>query len=90
MVVAMTHTQAGLAVGDMILCVNKDELLGADYDTVRYFLVFSLFFFLFISFLLFLNCLLSLLSSYFEQTCTLYLTLGIALDVVGGFRAEKV
>lgn len=28
-------SQAGLAVGDMILCVNKDELLGADYDTVR-------------------------------------------------------
>lgn len=27
--------QAGLTVGDMILCVNKDELLGADYDTVR-------------------------------------------------------
>lgn len=26
--------QAGLCVGDMILCVNKDELLGADYDTV--------------------------------------------------------
>jgi len=25
--------QAGLSVGDMILCVNKDELLGADYDT---------------------------------------------------------
>ncbi|XP_059351860.1 multiple PDZ domain protein-like isoform X2 [Daphnia carinata] len=25
--------EAGLAVGDMILCVNKDELLGADYDT---------------------------------------------------------
>ena len=28
--------QAGLTVGDMILCVNKDELLGADYDTVRF------------------------------------------------------
>lgn len=27
--------KAGLAVGDMILCVNKDELLGADYDTVN-------------------------------------------------------
>ena len=49
----MTHTQAGLAVGDMILCVNKDELLGADYDTVRYFLVFSLSFsFYFLSFIL--------------------------------------
>jgi hypothetical protein len=23
----------------MILCVNKDELLGADYDTVRYFIL---------------------------------------------------
>ena len=28
------HRQAGLTVGDMILCVNKDELLGADYETV--------------------------------------------------------
>ena len=26
--------QAGLVVGDMILAVNQDELLGADYDTV--------------------------------------------------------
>lgn len=26
--------QAGLAVGDMILCVNQTDLVGADYDTV--------------------------------------------------------
>jgi len=27
--------QSGLAVGDMILCVNQTDLIGADYDTVR-------------------------------------------------------
>ena len=26
---------AGLTVGDMILSVNEEELVGADYDTVR-------------------------------------------------------
>ena len=26
--------QAGLVVGDMILAVNKDTLLGSDYDSV--------------------------------------------------------
>lgn len=26
---------AGLAVGDMILCVNQTDLIGADYDAVR-------------------------------------------------------
>lgn len=26
--------QAGLAIGDMILCVNQTDLVGADYDTV--------------------------------------------------------
>jgi len=26
---------AGLSVGDMILCVNQLDLIGADYDTVR-------------------------------------------------------
>lgn len=26
--------QAGLNVGDMILCVNQNDLVGADYDTV--------------------------------------------------------
>jgi hypothetical protein len=26
--------QAGLIVGDMILAVNKDTLLGSDYDSV--------------------------------------------------------
>lgn len=26
--------QAGLNVGDMILAVNKDDLLGSNYDTV--------------------------------------------------------
>lgn len=25
---------AGLSVGDMILCVNQTDLIGADYDTV--------------------------------------------------------
>ena len=34
--------KAGLSVGDMILCVNKDELLGADYDTVSFFSYFLL------------------------------------------------
>lgn len=28
--------QAGLIVGDMILAVNKDTLLGANYDSVSY------------------------------------------------------
>ena len=32
--------KAGLSVGDMILCVNKDELLGADYDTVKFLFLF--------------------------------------------------
>ena len=27
--------QAGLSVGDMILSVNNEDLVGADYDTVR-------------------------------------------------------
>ncbi len=26
---------AGLSVGDMILCVNQTDLIGADYETVR-------------------------------------------------------
>lgn len=26
--------QSGLAVGDMILCVNQVDLIGSDYDTV--------------------------------------------------------
>ena len=26
---------AGLSVGDMILCVNLMDLIGADYETVR-------------------------------------------------------
>ena len=26
--------QAGLAVGDMILCVDQTDLVGSDYDTV--------------------------------------------------------
>lgn len=30
--------QAGLAVGDMILCVNQTDLIGSDYDTVRTFI----------------------------------------------------
>ena len=25
---------AGLSVGDMILCVNQTDLIGADYETV--------------------------------------------------------
>ena len=25
---------AGLSVGDMILCVNQNDLIGADYETV--------------------------------------------------------
>ena len=28
--------QAGLIVGDMILAVNKDTLLGSDYDSVSH------------------------------------------------------
>lgn len=28
--------QAGLLVGDMILAVNKDTLLGSNYDAVRF------------------------------------------------------
>ena len=36
----MTHVrlfvlQAGLAVGDMILSVNNEDLVGANYDTVN-------------------------------------------------------
>lgn len=31
---------AGLAVGDMILCVNQTDLIGADYDAVRLILPF--------------------------------------------------
>lgn len=27
--------QSGLAVGDMILCVNQLDLVGSDYETVR-------------------------------------------------------
>lgn len=26
--------RSGLLVGDMILCVNQTDLIGADYDTV--------------------------------------------------------
>jgi hypothetical protein len=33
--------QAGLIVGDMILAVNKDTLLGSDYDSVSRRIVFS-------------------------------------------------
>jgi hypothetical protein len=33
--------QAGLIVGDMILAVNKDTLLGSDYDSVSHCSVFS-------------------------------------------------
>lgn len=30
--------QSGLAVGDMILCVNQVDLVGSDYETVSSFL----------------------------------------------------
>lgn len=29
-----TAESAGLSVGDMILCVNQTDLIGADYETV--------------------------------------------------------
>lgn len=31
--------QSGLAVGDMILCVNQVDLVGSDYETVSFRLI---------------------------------------------------
>ena len=45
--------KAGLSVGDMILCVNKDELLGADYDTVKFLFLLDCYFPLVVSSLCF-------------------------------------
>ena len=38
---------AGLSVGDMILCVNQNDLIGADYETVSR-AIFILFFTVFL------------------------------------------
>lgn len=42
-----TAEQSGLAVGDMILCVNQLDLVGSDYETVRFLSLLSLFFLFF-------------------------------------------